>query len=83
MDADSGSLVLCLTISDMLMQAAGRVEQSRVRQCIFFKMLTEFTLKYGNCIGVLLKADTSASSSRDTAKTPVKAERSAGGTVFR
>ncbi|KAK9866343.1 hypothetical protein WJX84_006185 [Apatococcus fuscideae] len=64
-------------------KAANRIEQSRVRQCIFFKMLTEFTLKYGNCIGVLLKADTSASSSRDTAKTPVKAERSAGGTVFR
>lgn len=65
------------------MQAANRLEQSRVRQCIFFKMLTEFTLKYGNCIGVLLKADTSASSPKDTAKTPAKAERPGGGTLFR
>ena len=65
------------------MQAANRLEQSRVRQCIIFKMLTEFTLKYGNCIGVLLKADASASSPKDTAKTPMKAERSGGGALFR
>ncbi len=66
-----------------LLQATAKVQQGRVRQCMIFKMLTEFTLKYGNCIGVLLKADTTATASKDASRTPSKLERPAGGAIFR
>ena len=50
-------------------------------QCVVLKMLTDFCLMYGSCVGVLLRRDTDAAA-RDAHTTPAKLELHASG-LFR
>lgn len=48
-------------------------------QCLALKMLTDFTLMYSSCVGVLLKRDGEIASKESGLKTPAKGTHPAGG----
>ena len=55
-------------------------------QCVALKMLTDFTLMYNACVGVLLKRDMdlpARSSAVTPSKAALEAARSSSGHVFR
>jgi hypothetical protein len=52
-------------------QVVGASEKEAMVQCVVLKMLTDFSLMYGACVGVLLRRDTDAAA-REAGKTPTK-----------
>lgn len=48
-------------------------------QCLALKMLTDFTLMYSSCVGVLLKRDGDTASKESGQKTPAKGAQASGG----
>ncbi|KAK9785185.1 hypothetical protein WJX73_010540, partial [Symbiochloris irregularis] len=65
------------------------IDHATLMQCVALKMLTDFTLMYGNCVGILLKRDAAESSFRDSgtssrgAATPVRHTQAGPGHLFR
>lgn len=48
-------------------------------QCLALKMLTDFTLMYSSCVGVLLKRDGEVAVKESGLKTPAKGTQASGG----
>ena len=71
--------VLCRAVQKMTPQ-----RRSVLLQCIVLKMLTDCTLMYGACVGVLLKRDGELGAREAGLKTPTKASSTAHtGALFR
>ena len=71
--------VLCCAVQKMTPQ-----RRSVLLQCIVLKMLTDCTLMYGACVGVLLKRDGELGAREAGLKTPTKASSTAHtGALFR
>ena len=52
-------------------------------QCLALKMLTDFTLMYSSCVGVLLKRDGEIAAKESGAKTPGKGAQTGAGALFK
>ena len=52
-------------------------------QCLALKMLTDFTLMYSSCVGVLLKRDGEIATRESGLKTPAKGSQAAAGALFK
>jgi hypothetical protein len=52
-------------------------------QCLALKMLTDFTLMYSSCVGVLLKRDGEIAAKESGMKTPAKGTQTGAGALFK
>ena len=52
-------------------------------QCLAMKMLTDFTLMYSSCVGVLLKRDGDIATKELGIKTPGKGSQAGAGALFK
>lgn len=69
----------------MQQHRAASVDHGTIMQCVALKMLTDFTLMYGACVGVLLRRDMDLPS-RSSGITPSKASlevKASPGLLFR
>lgn len=61
------------------MQAMNSKRREVLIQCLALKMLTDFTLMYSSCVGVLLKRDGEVAVKESGLKTPARGTQSSGG----
>lgn len=59
-----------------LLQGLKQEERDMVVQCIALKMLTDFTLMYNSCVGVLLKRDSDGTRGRGSSPPATPAAKS-------
>ena len=65
------------------MQAMNPKRREVLIQVLCLKMLTDFTLMYGSCVGVLLKRDGEIAAKESGLKTPGKASPSGAGALIK
>lgn len=71
-------------VSIVLLQAMNPKRHQVLVQCVALKMLTDFTLMYSSCVGVLLKRDGELAAREAGYKTPSKGlAPGPTGTLFR
>lgn len=67
----------------MCSQAMNPKRREVLIQCLAMKMLTDFTLMYSSCVGVLLKRDGEIAAKESGLKTPAKGSQAGAGALFK
>ena len=65
------------------LQAMNPKRREVLIQCLAMKMLTDFTLMYSSCVGVLLKRDGDIAAKESGMKTPGKGSQAGAGALFK